>query len=44
VDRDYCDPYNLKFLVYIRDATGNWLPTPLPVTVDPDIKNPGDPP
>ncbi len=38
------DPYNLSFLVHMELADGTSDPTPLLVVVDPDIKNPGDPP
>jgi hypothetical protein len=43
-ERPYTDPYNLNFLVYIQGSGGNPLPNPLSVSIDPDIKNPGDPP
>jgi hypothetical protein len=42
--RTNTDPYNLNFLIYVMDANGKPLPVPLAVSVDPDIKNPGDPP
>ncbi len=38
------DPYYMTFLVYIQNVNQAPFPTPLVVTVDPDIKNPGDPP
>ncbi|MEJ0024877.1 MAG: nucleotide synthetase [Rhizomicrobium sp.] len=36
------DPYNLHFRVYLRRMDGTRINTPLSLTIDPDIKNPGD--
>ena len=36
------DPYNLNFLVYLRQTDGRRISTPLSLAIDPDIKNPGD--
>ena len=36
------DPYNMKFIVYTDPDTQTPYPTPLPLFIDPDIKNPGN--